>query len=400
MPAAADGCARFTAESQADLVKITALDARNPEIPPLLDVRLASARGTVDSSAETRKTVATGRYADAKLAGLQLPGLPSARTTAERVAPGEAAGDTTVGLAELEAGGLATVSLGKAVADARWTDAYSCTEAGPLTRAGTMLTGVALLGGGRRTALLRLGPSGSTRSATDLVRLPGGRRGVAASAGIALTDLTLFGGTPQEISVKVLTQPTLTVIADGGRPRIDYRPATLAVTAGGKSMATLSNDNNSVGLSVLERVSERDQLSLLGVRLSIGEPREEVSERGGRAEVAALRLEVTLGRVHVLDVALGYLSASASLGPAVLAPAALAPPRSAPLGSAPPAPVWLSRDEVPVSGWGAPVAQDRPEEAGVLAVTGANVAAIGTGGGALLFLGVITLVLVRRRLDR
>ncbi|GAA0486724.1 hypothetical protein Ade02nite_10570 [Paractinoplanes deccanensis] len=325
---------RFTANAQADLVKINLLDAGvlRPDLPSLVDVRLAAAHGSADSAARRSKTTATGRYADAKLLGMQLPGLPLPGTAASRQAP-PTREPATAELAGLQAAGLATVQLGRSTADARWLDAYNCGATGPLTRSATMLAGVQLLAGGgrtpalqalrragdtpRKTSLLRLGPTGSTQSATDLVRLDGGRRGVSAAAGVALSDLTLFGGTPQEVSIKVVTQPTLAVIAAGDRKRssVKYRPAVLKVTAAGKPVTTLDTADAGVSVDLYGGLSAGKAPAVLSARISLGSPRQLIGDRDIRAEAAALRVEVVLGRAHLLDVAIGYLYAQASTPP-------------------------------------------------------------------------------------
>ncbi|MEU4428546.1 hypothetical protein AB0F81_48680, partial [Actinoplanes sp. NPDC024001] len=314
----------FTARSQADLAKIAVLDPGPlaPGLPALADVRLAVARGTADSSAKPHKTVATARYADARVLG-----IPAGDATVEHRAPGRS-GPAGVDLADVDAGGLATAKLGTAKAAATWDDAYLCGKTGPLTRTATMLGGLSVLEGNaavpgiqaindithsaRRTSLLRVGPTGSTQSATDLVRMRDGRIGVRSGAGVALGDLSLFAGTPQEISIKVVTQPTLEVTAGGDRAssKVDYRPAVLEVTAGGKKVSTLRKAGAHLSLSLLGRMSEAEP-EALAVRLSLGRVRHEFRGRQVGAEASTLRVEAKIGGVHLLDVALGHLSVAA-----------------------------------------------------------------------------------------
>ena len=158
-----------------------------------------------------------------------------------------------------------------------------------------MVEGLSLLGGGRAggpaiqavsgltraaspTSLLKVGPTGSTQSATDLVKLGGGRMGVRAGAGLALSDLTLFAGTPQEITAKVLTQPTLEVLAGGDEKhsRVTYRPAVLSVRSGGRLVESLDGEHADVSLSLLGRLAADRPASLLSVRLSLGTPTQKV----------------------------------------------------------------------------------------------------------------------------
>ncbi|MFF5077198.1 hypothetical protein ACFY36_09110 [Actinoplanes sp. NPDC000266] len=425
---------RFTAAAQADLVRISVLDAGvlRPDLPSLVDVRLAAAHGSADSAARRAKTTATGRYADAKLLGMQLPGLPPPGSAAERQAPPNRQA-ATAELAGLQAAGLATVKLGRSTAEARWLETYNCGATGPLTRTATMLAGVELLSGGgrtpalqalrhpddtaRRTSLLRLGPTGSTQSATDVVRLGDGRRGVSAAAGVALSDLTLFGGTPQEVSIKVVTQPTLTVVAAGDRNRssVTYRPAVLKVTAAGKPIAHLDTADTSVGVDLFGGLATEAAPSLLSTRISLGGPRQMIGDREVRAEAAALRVEVLLGKAHLLDVALGYLYAQASTAPAKVAgaaPAVTKPTKPAkPTEPAEPAEATEAPEKEPQAAAKPSKATETPQPAetvaaevtaeaagaGALARTGNNVFAVVTGGAVLLILGIAAVTLSRRR---
>ncbi|MEU4691425.1 hypothetical protein [Actinoplanes sp. NPDC023714] len=421
---------QFTARSQADLAKITVLDPGplHRDLPALADVRLASSRGEADSKGRPHKTVATARYADAKLLGISGAGA-SAISTAPR-----SNGPSSVDLASADVAGLATVKSGTARAEATWDDAYKCGKTGPLTRSATMLAGLDVLGGTHgvpvlslaqhRSSLLRVGPTGSTQSATDLVRLKGGQVGVRAGAGAALGHLSLFSGTSHEIGIKVVNQPKLEVVAAGDKHRstVDYRPAVLEVTSGGKALTTLRNAGADVSVSVA------DSLGLIGrkgehdatVRVSVGRVTSDVSKRRVSAEAATLRVEVKIGSAHLLDVALGYLSVAASAPAATSSPSPSAPasPSAAPSPSSsrgghggysspapsaspsassvsPSASASPSASVVPVA-LGEPLPSDEGT-GGALALTGSNVAVIGLGGVALVAFGVVALLLGRRR---
>jgi hypothetical protein len=440
-PASATGTActigRFSATSQADLAKITVLDPSPlaPGLPALADVRLAPARGDVLASDRAGRSVATAGYADAKLLGMKLPGLPPPHAVANHAAPGGPPGPVNVALTALNAGGLATARLGKATAEATWTDKYHCGRTGPLTRAATMIEGLSVLGGAgtapamqavsdlthatSRTSLLMVGPAGSTQSATDVVGLGGGRIGVRAGAGVSLGDLTLFGGTPQEITAKVVNQPTLEVVAAGDRRHssVTYRPAVLSVTAAGKPVTGLDSSHSSVSLSLLGKLAADRPASLLSVRLSLGESHQKITGEGVRAQAAALRVEVKLGSAHLLDVALGHLSAVATapcrIGATVprdQAPAGDEPTDDEPSGDAPgsdepvdqPLPARSTSAPATPASSGPPVAAaGNPATGGpgpgALALTGANAAAVGFTGIGLVAGGLAALLLARRR---
>ncbi|MDQ7910429.1 hypothetical protein RB614_38640 [Phytohabitans sp. ZYX-F-186] len=392
--------ARFTARSVADLLKLSVLDV-DPlglDLPALLDARLGAARGEADSTAKPYKTSAQATYADAKLLGQQLPGLPVPTAVASQQAPrstegaaAKALGPHEVSLGSLKAAGLLDVDLGKSTAEAHWEDAYRCGRTGPLTRSSTTLADVKVLGGGgtvpamqavtrgtgaaRKTSLVRLGPSIAAQTTTDVVPLGRDRTGVAAGAGAALTDLSLFAGTAQEISVKVVTQPKLIAVASGSAKDsvVSYQPAVLKVTAAGQPVANLDSAGTSVSLDLFGRLAPgystaRRGSSLLTVRLSLGDLRQEVTDRKVTAEAASLRLEVRLGYARLLDLAIGYLAVEAT----------------APVMRAAPPPTDRSD--------GGSGGSD-----GTLAVTGAKTAAVAGVGGGLLATGAVVLLLARRR---
>ncbi|WP_229073676.1 hypothetical protein [Actinoplanes sp. DH11] len=435
----------FTASSQADLAKITMLDPGplHRELPTLTDVRLASSRGDADSEARPHKSVATAKYADAKLLG-----IPLTRAAAIDKAPRNG-GPASVDLAQVDVSGLATVKAGTATAEATWEDAYRCGKAGPLTRSATMLAGFSVLGGSHgvpaihaindlthtshKTSLLRVGASGSTQSATDLVRLPGGQVGVRAGAGVTLGDLSLFGGSPQEIGIKVVNQPTLEAVAASDRRHstVDYRPAMLEISSGGKVVTTLKEAGADVSLSLIGGL-DKHKGSALEVRLSLGRATSDIGKRTVSAEAATLRVEVKIGQAHLLDVALGRLKVSAcapaagkssrgdhggyqSSSASAAASASPAPASSAPVTSRPgaatpavPRPVKpqpsasASRSASPKPSvtpvaLGEPLPGDGGTGGGALALTGANVTVLGIGGVALVLFGTVALPLGRRR---
>ncbi|GAA1629920.1 hypothetical protein [Actinoplanes couchii] len=322
MPAAATprDCAvgNFTAHSQADLARIAVL---NPGpltrgLPALADVRLASATGTVDSDAQPYRSVASGRHADARVLGLPSGGAGAFHGEPSRQAP------STKDLASFRAAGLATTGTGRSTAHATWDDDYRCGRTGPLTRSATMLAGLSILdgmhAGGQRTSLLRIGPAGSAQSATDLIDLGRGRLGVRSGAGVALTELALFAGTAQQVTIRVVSQPTLEAISGGerGRPAVTYRPAVLEVKAAGKPARLLKDAGADVSVGLLGGL-EPGKPSPLEARVSLGGVRQKVKGLQVKAEAETLRIEVRLGGSRLLDVALGSLVVEACAPDAV-----------------------------------------------------------------------------------
>ncbi|BEL08786.1 hypothetical protein Q0Z83_069770 [Actinoplanes sichuanensis] len=415
----------FTARSRADLAKITVLDpgplARG--MPALADVRLASAEGTVDSAARPYRSIASGRHADARILG-----LPGGGAGARHAAPGPGGPDEK-NLVAFHAAGLATTAAGRSTAYATWDDAYRCGKTGALTRAATMLSGLSVLDGavnvgGRPTSLLRIGPTGSAQSATDLVDLRHGRVGVRSGAGVSLGDLSLFPGTPQEISIKVVNQPTLEVVA-GSRPGetdVNYRPAVLRITTAGRPVQVLKDAGAAVSLGLLTGTAQGPPAAL-EVRFTLGEVRDGQRGRQVSAEASTVRVEVKLGMSHLLDVALGSLSVVACAPVATDHPQQPGPLRPSPLpdypddvdtdvGSSPSASPDVDHspsaspdtstpiDDVPVA---VPSASDDiPGGTGGsgLALTGTDVTVFGFAGAGLILAGLLSLLLTRRRPTR
>ncbi|MEU4161416.1 hypothetical protein [Actinoplanes sp. NPDC026670] len=419
----------FTARSRADLAKIAVLDpgplARG--MPALADVRLASAEGTVDSAARPYRSIASGRHADARVLG-----LPGGGAGARHAAPGAGRPDEK-DLAAFHAAGLATTAAGRSTAYATWDDAYRCGRTGALTRAVTMLSGLSVLdgainAGGRPTSLLRIGPTGSVQSATDLVDLRNGRVGVRSGAAVALGDLSLFHGTPQEISIKVVNQPALEVVA-GSRPGetgVDYRPAVLRITTAGRPAQVLKDPGASVSLGLLSGVRQGPPAAL-EVRVTLGEARENQRGRQVSAEAPTLRIEVKLGMSHLLDVALGQLSVTACAPDAADRPQKPGPRQPTPLPDQPDdtdtdtgtddgtdtdvdvdtSPSASSSASAPADD--VPVPAAVPSDSGnpssgtggsTLALTGADVTVIGFAGAGLILAGLLSLLLTRRRATR
>jgi hypothetical protein len=381
----------FAARTQADLVKIEVLKS-GPHA--LADIRLASAKGTVDSSARPYRSIASAQHAG--------------RVGARHVAPGRGGPDEKQ-LVAFDAAGLATAGVGKSTAHATWDNDYHCGRPGPLTRSATMLGGLSVLdsgmtAGNRRTGLLRIGPTGSTQSATDLIPLGKGRIGVRAGAGAALGDISLLAGTPQEISIRVVTQPTLEVVAGGDRHRVTYRPAVLQVTAAGKPVHVLKDAGATVSLGLLGGVGQGAP-SALEARITLGQVAESRGGRQVQAEAATVRVEVKVGRTHLLDIALGNLSVAACAPPTAVAdkprprrgvssptptPVTTSPAVSPPASEPTADPVPVFEPSVPSSGTGG----------GDLALTGSDVSIFGFAGAGLILAGLLSLVLTRRRPSR
>ncbi|MEW2507693.1 MULTISPECIES: hypothetical protein [unclassified Amycolatopsis] len=105
-----------------------------------------------------------------------------------------------------------------------------------------------LLSGGGQTAadgtgsLLSLPNTLSSRSQVKLVDIPGSKnKAVQSSSTLQAADIDILKGTPLELSIKVASQPTLTVTSTGDEKtsKVDYTAPVLTIQAGGKTLYTL-----------------------------------------------------------------------------------------------------------------------------------------------------------------
>ncbi|QRP46581.1 hypothetical protein [Amycolatopsis sp. FDAARGOS 1241] len=105
-----------------------------------------------------------------------------------------------------------------------------------------------LLSGGGQTApdgtgsLLSLPSTLSSRSQVKLVDIPGSKnKAVQSTSTLQAADIDILKGTPLELSIKVTSQPTLTVTSTGDEKtsKVDYTAPVLSIQAGGKTLYTL-----------------------------------------------------------------------------------------------------------------------------------------------------------------
>ncbi|MFI5607093.1 hypothetical protein [Amycolatopsis sp. NPDC051903] len=105
-----------------------------------------------------------------------------------------------------------------------------------------------LLSGGGQTApdgtgsLLSLPSTLSSRSQVKLVDIPGSKnKAVQSTSTLQAADIDVLKGTPLELSIKVTSQPTLTVTSTGDEKtsKVDYTAPVLSIQAGGKTLYTL-----------------------------------------------------------------------------------------------------------------------------------------------------------------
>ncbi|MGX7825731.1 hypothetical protein ACTG9Q_11625 [Actinokineospora sp. 24-640] len=113
---------------------------------------------------------------------------------------------------------------------------------GPLSTLGGVLGGP----GAATGSLLSLPNTASARSVVTLVDIPGSKnKAVQSTSTMQVAAVKLLAKTPFEISVNVVSQPTLQVTSTGDKAtsKVAYTAPVLEVTQGGKSLGRLDGAN-------------------------------------------------------------------------------------------------------------------------------------------------------------
>ncbi|MEU6149858.1 hypothetical protein ABZ816_07650 [Actinosynnema sp. NPDC047251] len=116
--------------------------------------------------------------------------------------------------------------------------------AGPLSRLGGLLSGTPETGA--QGSLLSLPDTLSAHSTVELVDLPGSaNKAVKSTSTLQAASVRLLAGTPMEVRIDVVGQPTLTALStgDAGTSKITYTAPVLRVSQGGKELGVLDAAN-------------------------------------------------------------------------------------------------------------------------------------------------------------
>ncbi|MGH3714500.1 MAG: hypothetical protein ACRDT4_13715 [Micromonosporaceae bacterium] len=233
-PAAAGPCRtkHTTAAAAADLVKATLLDLGPLGVPAptVADLTISSARSAVDSKAG-EKSMASADYLDLKVLGEDVPAGPL-DAHVHQVAPPSNAEPEVVAPSQLNLK-LLRAGTGHLAAHATWKPEYGCRWAqGVITESFGSDLDAAILpamttaeaGSEERSAatsplgdgLVTLPSNAFSQTATELIKHKG-EMATGATAWIGLTEITLFGGTENETTVKVINPPELRALATGSK---------------------------------------------------------------------------------------------------------------------------------------------------------------------------------------
>ncbi|MGW4111612.1 hypothetical protein ACWEFJ_12095 [Actinosynnema sp. NPDC004786] len=151
----------------------------------------------------------------------------------------------------------------------------------PLSRLGGLLSGTPDTGA--NGSLLSLPETLRAHSAVELVDLPGSpNKAVKSTSTLQAASIRLLAGTPAEIRVDVVSQPTLVALSTGDRATssISYTAPVLRVSQGGRELGTLDAANPKLDVPI-GLVPGRD-LPLVGA-LADGLP---------KLDIGVLRLQV------------------------------------------------------------------------------------------------------------
>lgn len=165
--------------------------------------------------------------------------------------------------------------------------------AGPLSTLGGVLSG-----GSRPTAngtgsLVSLPNTLSARSVVRLVDIPGSpNKAVQSTSAMQVANVTLLAGTPFEIQIKVVSQPTLQVTSTGDEATstVRYTAAVLAVEQGGKILGQLDAAHPQLDIPVgIPLAPGAPNLPIIGGLLANGQ---QATDALHRLDLGVLRLGV------------------------------------------------------------------------------------------------------------
>jgi hypothetical protein len=137
---------------------------------------------------------------------------------------------------------------------------------GPLSQLGGLLSGTPDTGA--QGSLLSLPDTLSAHSTVELVDLPGSaNKAVKSTSTLQAASVRLLAGTPMEIRVDVVSQPTLIATATGeeATSSITYTAPVLKVAQGGKELGTLDAANQKLEIPIgIPLVGPPEKLPIVG----------------------------------------------------------------------------------------------------------------------------------------
>ncbi|GGM34016.1 LPXTG cell wall anchor domain-containing protein [Dactylosporangium sucinum] len=248
------GCPEgFGATAAANTLALGGVDLRGIGLnaPPLPELRVATTHSGFAGG--PARAAADARYIQSS--GVLPPGMLG--PVAYQQAPPRNDRPSAVSVAGVNLGAL-SVGVGELSAHATFDDAGKCDpRSGPRATSSARLAGLAVLPGRGDRALLRLGAlRSSTETAVD-------KRGASAAATGSIADFQLLAGGQSAIGVRVVSPPTLTVVA-GSKKTVDYSPARLEVRVPGREPLRISSAGSHVDVVVPVGAAARTEAEELG----------------------------------------------------------------------------------------------------------------------------------------
>lgn len=145
--------------------------------------------------------------------------------------------------------------------------------AGPLSSLAGLLSG----GTGSGASLVSAPDVLSDRSVVRLVDIPGSaNKAVQSVSTLRVASVKLLAGTPMELDLNVVSQPTLTVTStgDAASSSVDYTAPVIQVVQGGKVLYTLdaANPTADVPIGIPMNLPNLPKLPVIGSLLPNGQP--------------------------------------------------------------------------------------------------------------------------------
>lgn len=316
----------FTAQAQADLLKVGLLDLRplGLNLPQVVGLTLASSRAGMATDAAVRSN-ASAQYIDAAVAGLKLPAGPLEARVAQQAPPTHQ--DAVRNNALSVDLGLAKVGTGDLMAHAEWAEGMACGR--QLGRAGSSSAAIleATVLPGSSGAMVKASRNLSSQAGTAILARKG-HIAAAAGAEVGLAKVELFGAGAAAVTVRVVEPPQLMAVATGRKETssVEYKAPLLEISGPGIGTRQLSGMGQAIDLplpttalgTVLNGLSLGQVASLtqLGeatmVRLTIGNLEQKITDGKVTASAASLRLQVLAAGASLLDLSVGLLQVSAS----------------------------------------------------------------------------------------
>lgn len=170
---------------------------------------------------------------------------------------------------------------------------------GPLSTLGGVLAGGSSPKADGTGSLLSLPNTLAARSTVRLVDIPGSaNKAVQSTSTMQVAALKLLAGTPFEIQLKVVSQPTLQVTSTGDEKTstVKYTAPVLEVVQGGKSLGKLDMANPTLDVPIgipLPGVPGAEQLPIIGDLLANGQKVADAISKGmQKLDLGVLRLGV------------------------------------------------------------------------------------------------------------